>query len=562
MKKVFRIMTLGAIALLGAVGFSACSSDENVVEDNPTFDGETVRTDFAFNIATPKTKMTAANTQQDGIFKGMQDMYLLPFKGAPAAGATTNNAINYGLGSLASGDITDAQSSRVYALSIPVGTTDFLFYATATKKETDTDSEKGKISKTIDATSVDAIQFNLESIATSLGSDATNLAAYLTAVAQAEDENSNKWSDAASLANAGGAFSSLASLYEKFTTIGSGEARSGSMESVQRLMLDLYKSAKKIDEEATDPDVKKVAQAIYTAITTGVSGISVTVDETGAADNWTLAINGPDANFPANLELPMGAAQLKYDNASRSFSYIESDDELIVTPGTTQVLSEPNVSLSKIVYPSELVYYCNSPLWASEVYKTAADYPITTGDWDQTPGTSPSGSEVLFSSDWNKEVVSSKTRAVAMRNNVNYGVALLQSTVKLAADATTMEDNRNAIIGDDDQTFTVAKLADDDPDPDNVMQVTGILIGGQPNKVGWKMIQEGSDASFSDVIYDKDVQYGSALTTSSSAANYTMVFDNYTNKPDQPDVLFALEIKNGDKDFYGAKNMIPKNSTF
>ena len=97
MKKVFRIMTLGAIALLGAVGFSACSSDENVVEDNPTFDGETVRTDFAFNIATPKTKMTAANTQQDGIFKGMQDMYLLPFKGAPAAGATTNNAINYGL---------------------------------------------------------------------------------------------------------------------------------------------------------------------------------------------------------------------------------------------------------------------------------------------------------------------------------------------------------------------------------------------------------------------------------------------------------------------------------
>ena len=551
-------MTLGAIALLGAVGFSACSSDENVVEDNPTFDGETVRTDFAFNIATPKTKMTAANTQQDGNFNGMEDMFLLPFKGVPAAGATTNNTINYGLGSLASGDITEAQSSRVYALSIPVGTDNFLFYATATKG-TGTDSEKGKISKTIDATSVNDIKFNLESIATSLGSDATNLAAYLTAVAQAEDENSNKWSDAASLANAGGAFSSLASLYEKFTTIGSGEARSGSMESVQRLMLDLYKSAKKIDEEATDPDVKKVAQAIYTAITTGVSGISVTVDETGAADNWTLAINGPDANFPANLELPMGAAQLKYDNASRSFSYIESDDELIVTPGTTQVLSEPNVSLSKIVYPSELVYYCNSPLWASEVYKTAADYPITTGDWDQTPGTSPSGSEVLFSSDWNKEVVSSKTRAVAMRNNVNYGVALLQSTVKLAADAeTTMEDNRNAIIGDANQTDIAG----------NAMQVTGILIGGQPHEVGWKMIQEGSDASvtFSDVIYDKDVQYGSALTTSQSDANYTMVFDNYTNKltptTEQPDVLFALEIKNGNQDFYGAKNMIPKNSTF
>ncbi|MBQ8099347.1 MAG: hypothetical protein IJ244_07480 [Bacteroidaceae bacterium] len=131
--------------------------------------------------------------------------------------------------------------------------------------------------------------------------------------------------------------------------------------------------------------------------------------------------------------------------------------------------------------------------------------------------------------------------------------------MKLAADAeTTMEANRNGIIGDSNQTDIAG----------NAMQVTGILIGGQPHEVGWKMIQEGSDASvtFSDVIYDKDVQYGSALTTSQSDANYTMVFDNYTNKltptTEQPDVLFALEIKNGNQDFYGAKNMIPKNSTF
>jgi len=80
------------------------------------------------------------------------------------------------------------------------------------------------------------------------------------------------------------------------------------------------------------------------------------------------------------------------------------------------------------------------------------------------------------------------------------------------------------------------------------------------------MINGGS--GFSNVIYDKDVQFpqtateGKILTTSASSKNYTAVFDNYTTASEQTPVNFALEIVNGDQDFYGKHNMIPAGSTF
>ena len=42
---------MGAIALVGAVGFTACSSDDDLTApQNPTFDGESVKTQFAISI--------------------------------------------------------------------------------------------------------------------------------------------------------------------------------------------------------------------------------------------------------------------------------------------------------------------------------------------------------------------------------------------------------------------------------------------------------------------------------------------------------------------------------
>ena len=52
MVKLNKYAFVGAMLLTGAVGFTACSSDDLAEgpNPNPTFDGEAVKTQFAINI--------------------------------------------------------------------------------------------------------------------------------------------------------------------------------------------------------------------------------------------------------------------------------------------------------------------------------------------------------------------------------------------------------------------------------------------------------------------------------------------------------------------------------
>ena len=83
MKKNLVYAMMSAIALTSAVSFTGCASDDSAsVDTNPTYDGKSVRTDFAFSVtkAAPGIRMTAA-TVQDGTsydFLGINDMFLLP----------------------------------------------------------------------------------------------------------------------------------------------------------------------------------------------------------------------------------------------------------------------------------------------------------------------------------------------------------------------------------------------------------------------------------------------------------------------------------------------------
>ena len=148
-----------------------------------------------------------------------------------------------------------------------------------------------------------------------------------------------------------------------------------------------------------------------------------------------------------------------------------------------------------------------------------------------------------------------------MTNNVNYGVALLETTVKL--NSATLKDNMKAIIvgSAEDQTITAATTKNI-ATKNSVFKVTGVLVGGQPSQVGWNMVPTSS-ANYNSVIYDKDVTFKTtALSTSPTAENYTVVFDNYATTGDQKDVLIALEIVNDGCDFYGAEGLIPAGNTF
>ncbi len=620
MKKNLVYAMMSAIALTSAVSFTGCASDDSTsVDTNPTYDGTSVRTDFAFNItkASQGTRMTSGNTQENGSFRGMKDMFLLPFTGVPGTGTeqvSTSNAPSFALGTLAENTITATASSKVYSITIPIGTNNFLFYGKATNSSSDALYQVGAVTSTLAASTnnvdITGISFGLTQIAdlnkdydgTTDTDDAERLAAYLNYVAQAQVDADNTWAGTVAKATTqgNGNFRGLARLYTNFTNIerSSSEARSGSAESVRRMMLDLYKSAKAINNESSNTDVKAMAKAICDRITDGIevtgthsSGtttvkVSITradgttpivfgnnnynaTDATenpgqGAPDTWKATLSGlqggsaagEEANniFPANLGLPMGAAQIYFYDPSQSsdatpgFRYNTS-----VHTGTPSATPANNkqitVDINKLDYPAELIYFDNSPLRASSVYKTVNDYPTTPTTWDNAFNNPTSG-------DWTSDVVAATTRAVAMQNNVNYGVALFETTVALSG--TTFTDNRAVVLAADGET------TNQEINEAGNFKVTGILIGGQPATVGWDMTNPEASTAFDHVIYDRDIPFtATALSETRSQPNYTLVFDNYTGvSTGQRDVLFALQIVNGGPDFYGKDNIIPAGSTF
>ena len=92
MKKYSIYALMSAIALAGSVGFSGCSSSDDVI-NNPDYNPETnsVKTEFAIslpNYVGASTRQTTAITQAQtptATFRGMQDMVLIPFKGNETA---------------------------------------------------------------------------------------------------------------------------------------------------------------------------------------------------------------------------------------------------------------------------------------------------------------------------------------------------------------------------------------------------------------------------------------------------------------------------------------------
>ncbi len=564
--KNFALMS--AIALTGTIGFTACSSSEDATEPttnvNPTYDGTSVRTDFAFNITKASqgtTRMTAANTQETGTFRGMSHMYLFPFSEVPAADKSTNISSgtnkNYALGNLLSSEISTTSSKKIYSMTLPIGTNNFLFYGTATRS-TENNFNVGRLTSSFydvngdkasgadNVANTNGINFNLVQIASGLGTDADKLVLYLSNIAKATG-----WAETVSIVNGStpstnpDVYTSLADLYTKFTNIYND--RCGSAEAIYRTIVDLYKSAKAINQNSSVTEVQTIANAICGAIVSTGTAVRMTVDDTTDPthpDNWTFTWVGlTDTTFPTSLNLPMGAVQLTFDSSSKNFAYKNST--------TATDLSSFGIRYTDICYPSELVYFDNSPLRATDVYKTQSDYSDTPSDWDiQFQATS---------GDWIGTSVTPATRAVAMQNNVNYGVSMLESTVKLQT--ATLTDNRSVILGGSATNQTDIVGTD--------MKVTGILIGGQPGTVGWNMVSNSS-TGFGKIIYDNDVQYGNVLSTTQSASNFTIVLDNLkgdgttTTAPTdtQDDVNFALQIKNGNKDFYGKTGMIPAGSTF
>lgn len=519
--KQFTKYGLFSMALLaGMAAFTACSSDDNLAEEtapvNPSYDGKTVKTQFAINIpraATAGKRMTASDTQNDATpsFLGMGSIYLMPMDIGSSSSIGGTSAITeiIGLSDIGSSEVSSTDGQKIYSdVTIPVGTDHFLFYGQAPDATVGSDIEnnfaRGVLESNIGGstaiTTAGGIEFNLKQISTAISNQ--DLLDQLNAVAKASG-----WKD---LTGDTGDEGTLKDLYAAFTSL-----KAGSANAIKATLQNLYNAVAPLSTSGTQTTI---AQAILKAITTGTDGLFDAAENSGTGTytlSWKSGTEDAVQNFPTSTGLPEGAVQLKFE--SDAFTYLASG---------IQIGGTPHVDVASITYPARLAYYVGTPLKAS-----TSNSPT----WDWTNGTWTG---------WTAEV-DATTRAIALENKINYGVAALETKVKFASSSLTdKQDGHYITINAQDFTLT------------------GVLVGSQPDKVMYNMEPATSSPSLTQTVWDRAVNANTYVTTNDMATpNYTLLLDNgnIVGKA----VNFALELQNNSKStIYGVDGIVQPDMKF
>ena len=612
MRNFIKVSLAGAIALAAIV---ACNKKE-VVQDNPTFNPETkeVTTQFVLSVNTggPQTKQTATNVQRASNFLGINEAHVLAYKtnmSVPALNVepyvlTSSVATDrdYALGILYSNGSIDASnnaassSNRIVQLNVPVDVDAMLFYGKAINASPG--SATGKLTYNVDKTPAnthfdlvkrlddetsykhtgDLMVFIINRI---IGSSVDQMAATDTYTAPG-DPNDPKtvytnlpalswkdlgaiYDDPAQRPNLTGLEEILGAAYSTFTKIESGEYRAGSSAAIKTMMtslIDVVKSVQSANptgpEEANacrlaDQIMQRKGRYFTDAMEfQAVNSIKDNVTTMGVltAAEFDTKFSGVNniTSFPhTQFGIPDGAAQLEYDATTGEFEYLDPNQAL-ANPGNS---FDPN----NYLFPAEIAYYVNSPIRTTSQDVTTNDYPNGVNPWDDD---ATSGNKWEAKSWQANSRVQSNTRGIAVRNNINYGVALLESKIAIASGITHFKDNKANKTHDTNDNLI--------PIDNHHLVFTGVLVGGQINSVDWQFLPKVTTGSeFTYVVYDDAIADGT-IPTPTGKENYTLVLDNYNktiaDDATQSSVRVALEFKNEGDPFWGHDNIVPKDGVF
>lgn len=544
MKTMKNFALMGAIALTGAVGFTACSSSDDLGDNSPNInqDNATVKTAITMNIGRGgQTRMASAVTQtNDQAFRGMFNVYIYPASvydntdWAPIIGSSTINdpvVVNNTIDA-----ITASASNKTYSnVQVPIATNNFLFYGragSAAPTSTEDKLAKGFTVPTFPTASptIAGITFAAQEIVDPTAPTWTVpvgiLANYLNTIKTAIGSTP--------LSNA--QFEALRLDFLKPST-----PRAGSAEAVLATVQHMYTTI------SAYTGLNEADQAKATAVINAIK--AAPASESGDVISWATGEVTPkltEITFPANLGLPLGAAQYQYNAASSAFEY--------VTDATPIVANTP---VADFIYPSELFYFTNTPLKGTSANVTWAQTPATWQTVDYTGWT---------------DAVQASSKNIALVNNVQYGTALLATQVKCTPDN---EDKLYDNSMEKDPTSDVNKAISYTAD---MFPLTGVLVGTQPSTVGWNFLPTGT---FAKCIYDRNVSwYDSSEATEAnrektiyanktgenySNPNYTLVYDNsgYQNANSENYVNICLEFTNNSgHDFYGKDGLIKNGQKF
>lgn len=317
------------VLLLASAGLASCSSDDTF-SGSKGQSGEPVKTQFAISVPAGKAGRLAQGIvqgQNPAVFRGMNNINLISFNAAPAAGGAGTEVIK--LGSILDNELQANTSAKVYyEVPIEVGTTNFLFYGEAYSATPNAKTD-GALNATI-GESVDGIKFELQSIAPDAenNSEVATLKAALNQVAGATD-GTTAWKDATS---------DLKKYYEALISLKAGSANS------IKLALNELKTGITGATATSEGDLKT---AISNAIDAALASIA-------------------DCTYPQNVGLPDGAAQLKFEGGA--FSYIDSEN----------IGNLSYTSMDRFVYPASLYYTTNTAIKTS-TSRLADKYGT---DWD------------------------------------------------------------------------------------------------------------------------------------------------------------------------------------
>lgn len=546
--KRFQLFSLASAMLLAsAAGFTSCSSDsEDPLDGGSGVAGQVVKTQFYLNIpyagndeggnARVSTRMTANNTQKNNNFLGLQDMQMYAFEEDATSITSTSTSTktnNLGTSGKASSkdDISTSTTSwrSIYRdIEIPLSTKSLILYAKASRatsgsSNTKSDFQAGSLTNPYetaqDVTTLSSLNFSLNQIykTDNFTSDGSVILEALNTVARTKITTTSgselEWANVGqSTIGTENERTALQNRYNNFV-----KATAGSANSVRLLITDLKNVIKGNKLE----DDQVMAKTIV--------------------DNCDKALGKlTSKTFPGDFNLPDGVAQVSWDDKNKTFNFVSAAS---VNIGETVVGTGNNINFTEITYPAELAYFVSSPVKTSENEITAASKLPDYKEWVSD----------TYTWEGYDDEVKHRTRFVALKEPLQYGVACLQS--KVSCKTAALADNAQKFGFKTDNTINVSTNKD--------FKVTGILIGGQPLSVAWNF-EPASTVNTNDfkyTIYDRDVAYGSNVNTTGTSENYTLVFDN-KDAAAKSKVYVTIELENDVENFYGAQGLIPKGSKF
>lgn len=545
-----------AAMLAGVVSFSSCSNDDELIDNGPAQSGEVVKTQFAINVpyagGTPSTRLgqDIVQGQETPVFRGMQDIILLPFDidqpadGVGADDELLGNAIS--LDRIGASDLqTDHGNYKVYTdVEIPVGTTNFLLYGKALDNKVRDNGALIPSYNTDDNTpiagsNVSGITFTPQAIYNS-ATQLTDLTAARNALAGALTSIAAAQAPGLAWASVGDASPALQDYYNEFVKL-----KAGSAASILAALQDLYKSVGSAEIAHGTPEEENQRNALKTAIQSAITSAGFSWD-TGSE---TLSFNPAGAlaayaEFPSgDFGLPDGSMQLTC--SAGTFGYVD--------PSSTGSNMLEQTAYANYVHPAALYYTVNTEIKADAT--THSTDGTTLGGADSYTNWEDVIDNVYASAG---SAVDATTRSVALVDPIQYAVAQLELKARFnnGGGTGTVNDRNGAPV----------------PVPTDGFPFTGLLIGDQ-KQVDWKFNTTADATSYT--IYDNDLYQGGSTTANSAVVKgyeefstiqpvYTLALETAGEQgEDAETVRFALELKNtSGTAFAGVDGIVPAGGTF